>query len=112
MNKDWVKQLEFIRDSRRTNQKNMWIIGSVLLLVQLLSLIPGFIFLSVPIVLGGFIYIFISNTKTAHIKCPKCSHGFGTDWLVALGRGTDNCQNCDLSLYHDKTSSDSHDDWK
>jgi len=112
MNKDWINQLKFIRDSRKLHRKNSWIIGSVLLLAQMLSLIPGFIFLSVPIVFGGLVYFFISNTKTAHIKCPKCSHGFGTDWRIAIGRGTDNCHNCGLSLYQDKRFSDSHDDWK
>ncbi len=106
MNEDWSKQLKFIRLCRKKNRKNVWAIASVMLVAQFLAIIPVLIVLSAPILVFGFVFMFVSMTKTAHVKCPKCNHGFGSDWKIAIGYGTDNCQHCDLSLYSDREESD------
>lgn len=36
------------------------------------------------------------------ISCPRCSEPFGTDSKVVFGVGTHCCQNCSLSIHHDK----------
>ncbi len=110
MNEEWSKQLKFIRLCRKKNRKNVWVIASIMLVTQFFSVIPILIVLSAPILAFGFVLMFVSMTKTAHVTCPKCNHGFGSDWKVAFGHGTDNCQYCDLSLYSDKeNTNDSHD---
>lgn len=48
---------------------------------------------------AAFLVFYQRLVAVAHMPCPKCGKPFGTTSNISLGVGTDNCQNCGLSLY-------------
>ena len=41
--------------------------------------------------------------RAAHSPCPRCNAPFGSAAKVILGPGTNECQNCKLALYAQKS---------
>lgn len=52
--------------------------------------------------IAAFIIFYQRLLAVAHIPCPKCGQPFGAASSVPLGVGTNQCQNCGLSLYIEK----------
>ena len=50
----------------------------------------------------AFVLFYKKLKKAAHTPCPNCGEPFGTISKWPLGVGTNECQNCKLSLHENK----------
>ena len=96
MNDEINTKIEQIIEARKVAYKPT----PLLLLVIAIGFITEYFLPNVGALFGilAFVIFYRRLAATAHIPCPKCGEPFGAATKLPLGVGSEQCQNCGLSL--------------
>lgn len=90
-------ELNIIVEKRKAVYRFDWPIVVLLLLAGISQTYMPFF--TPLLALTAFVLFYRKLVEAAHIPCPKCFEPFGTKSKVVFGVGSEQCQNCGLSLH-------------
>ena len=92
---NYIDGLKRIQEARNTHSRNINYIFKIGVMSTAVGIFVPPILLICALIAIAYWY---SHVKTARVKCPRCGNPFGTNDIIPLGIGTNQCESCKLSL--------------